>query len=182
MHKSGHGTRLKALLRCKAQPLYTGIGYVAPELLVAILCFLTSCGEKMPECQRLCSQLPKCGFAETDCVLQNTRPPPQRQVLAATGKAERGDHKPTRWTLGNVNKLFPVQDPSPLLWKGPAPAPAQAASPVAKKNLSVCFWEGTSSDPRSSDRSLEHVSVSRELKDQQSCMGNGEVSLVDKNC
>lgn len=50
LHKSGHGTRLKALLHCKAQLLYTGIGYVAPVLLVAILCSLTSCGEKvMPE-------------------------------------------------------------------------------------------------------------------------------------
>lgn len=49
LHKSGRGTHLKALLRCKAQLLYTGIGFVAPELLAAILCFLTSCGERMPE-------------------------------------------------------------------------------------------------------------------------------------
>lgn len=49
LHKSGHGTRLKALLHCKAQLLYTGIGYVAPVLLVAILCSLTSCREKVPE-------------------------------------------------------------------------------------------------------------------------------------
>lgn len=43
LHKSGHGTHLKALLRCKAQLLYTGTGSVAPGLPVAILCFLTRC-------------------------------------------------------------------------------------------------------------------------------------------
>lgn len=73
LHRSGHGTRLKALLRCKAQLLCTGTGSVAPELPEAILCFLTSCGETMAECYHLCSQPPERGFTGMDCILKNTK-------------------------------------------------------------------------------------------------------------
>lgn len=73
LHKSGHGTRLKALLHCKAQLLYTGTGSVAPELPEAILCFLTSCGETMAECYHLCSHPPERGFTAMDCILKNTK-------------------------------------------------------------------------------------------------------------